>query len=59
MNGIFPFLMERTRRKPLSLTIETGRRAAVLGPGTRGVRVRGRNDVCGQHGDVGRLTFPV
>lgn len=33
-------------RKPLLLTAETGRRAGALGPGTRGVRGRRRNDVC-------------
>ena len=54
MNGVrkgksewcFPFLNEKTRRKPSGLS-------------TRETRVLSRCDDCGHHGDVGRLTFSL
>lgn len=66
MNGVrkgksewcFPFLNEKTRRKPLAID-EMGRPTGSWGLSTRGTRVLRRCDGCGQHGDVERLTFSL
>lgn len=56
----FPFLMEKTGRKPLSLTVdEMGRLAGSWSLSTRGTRVLRSYDACGHHGGVGRLTFSM